>query len=173
MHTPRLSFLAMFHKCRHSSSPRSMPEHQVVRKSYLHSACSLHYCVKLQHQEYTERRTTQNNNNIAIEHTSGGLAHARPNYVLETLCLTFLHCCTFTPNTQPSLRTSSPPVPHMMKSSGLAGLLSLSWRLTAEWSCRPSGQGWPGPPLASTLVHSCMHGRTHATMIMKTQLYTM
>ena len=90
------------------------------------------------------------------------------NYVLETLCLTFLHCCTFTPNTQPSLRTVLPPAaPHMIISSGLAGLLSLSWRLTAEWSHRPLGQGWLGPPLASTLVHSCMHGRTHATMIVK------
>ena len=96
------------------------------------------------------------------------------NYVLETLCLTFLHCCTFNPNTQPSFNgLSSLSAPHVMKSCGLAGLLSLSWRLTAEWLSRRLGQGWPGPPLASTLVHSCMHGRTHATMIMKTQLYTM
>ena len=89
-------------------------------------------------------------------------------YVLETLHLTFLHCCTLTPNTQPLLNTLPASVPHKMISSCLAGLLR---RLTAEWPARPSGQGWLGPPPLSTLVHSCMHGRTHATTIMRTQLY--
>ena len=40
------------------------------------------YCAKLQHQVYTERRTPNNNiKKIAIQLTSVGLAHARPNYV--------------------------------------------------------------------------------------------
>ena len=45
--------------------PRLLPMHQVVRKSYcLHAARG--YLVKLQRQEYTERHTTENNNNNNI-----------------------------------------------------------------------------------------------------------
>ena len=68
----QLSFLAIFHNCRHSSSPC-----QSI-KLYKNLTYALHaprgYRIKLQRQKYTEWRTI-----IIIELTSVGLAHARPN----------------------------------------------------------------------------------------------
>ena len=55
---------------------------QVVRKSYLRSARSPRYRIKLQCQKHTERRTTESDIRwkISIQLTNVGLAHARPNY---------------------------------------------------------------------------------------------
>ena len=46
----QLSFLAL------------LPEHQVVRNSYTLHAAARSYRIKLQCQEYMERRTTETNN---------------------------------------------------------------------------------------------------------------
>ena len=50
---------------------------KVVRKSYLCPHAARGYCIKLQRQGYTARRTTDHEK-ITIEQTSVGLAHAHP-----------------------------------------------------------------------------------------------
>ena len=65
---------------------------KVVRKSYLRPHAARGYRVKLQRQGYTERRTPD----IAIEQTSVGLAHARPNKVLYSLSWRVLITTSYT-----------------------------------------------------------------------------
>ena len=59
------------------------------------------YHVKLQHQGYTERHTTENIYiyicKIAIKLTSVGLAHARPNNYMFVwyMCIPYMHSALF------------------------------------------------------------------------------
>ena len=92
MRTIRLSFLGAIHKIfQLALATTSMPRLSWLVKLYenLTYVCMRPrgYRVKLQRQGYTERRTPDNNTYIhiyiwknAIEQTSAGLAHTRPNY---------------------------------------------------------------------------------------------
>ena len=84
-HDPPFFFLGVIHKIFQAHVGASYPRSSWLVKLYGNLTyvrmLARGYCVKLQHQGYTARRTTDNNNiswKIAIEQTSVGLTHALP-----------------------------------------------------------------------------------------------
>jgi len=78
--TLRLSFLAIFHNCHHSSSRYNLSWLPSWKKTIN----------RLQHQEYTERHMTYIDNNrerkIAIQLTSVGVTHSWPYNLYNSEC---------------------------------------------------------------------------------------
>ena len=86
MLSPKHNCYLSYNRCPRSSC-HSWPCCQSIKLYKNHtytSHAAIGYRIKLQHQEYSEWCTTENNNmKIAIELTSVGLAHAHSNYCME------------------------------------------------------------------------------------------